>query len=97
MDIANNIKSKPLKRLILKNDASLLPPKSVQKIIDLISAFRSMATIDEFLSYPKGKPHQLKGDRRNIFAISVTKNWRLTFMYVESDNSIHILDFEDYH
>jgi len=92
-----SIKSKALKQLILKNDARLLPAKYVPKIIDLIDAFRALDGIEGFLSLPKGRPHKLKGDRAGTYAISVYANWRLTFEYIAKDNSIHVLDFEDYH
>ena len=92
-----SIKSKALKLLILKNDPRLLPAKYVPKIVDLINSLRDLDGIDEFLSLPKGKPHRLKGDRTGAYAISVYANWRLTFKYVAKDNTIHILDFEDYH
>ena len=71
--------------------------KYVPKIIELIDAFRDLDGIDELLSLPKGKPHKLKGNRSGTYAISVYANWRLTFEYVVKDNTIHILDFEDYH
>ena len=92
-----SIKSKALKRLILKNDARLLPAKYVPKIIYLIGALQQMPDIDAFLRAPKGKPHKLKGDRSETYAVSVYANWRITFEYDADDNSIHILDFEDYH
>ncbi len=92
-----SIKSKALKLLILKNDPRLLDAKYVPKLRKLITLLRAQESIDAFLRTPKGRPHRLKGDRSDIYAISVYANWRLTFKYVEQDNSIHILDFEDYH
>ena len=92
-----SIKSKALKLLILKNDARLLPAKYVPKIKYLITLLRGFDGIEEFLIMPKGKPHRLKGDRSDTYSVSVYANWRLTFEHVEEDNSVHILDFEDYH
>jgi len=39
--------------------------------------------------------HQLKGNRIGIWAISVSRNWRLTFEF--SDVSAYLLDYADYH
>lgn len=39
--------------------------------------------------------HQLKGDRKNLWAITVNGNWRLTFEF--TDGNVHILNYEDYH
>lgn len=92
-----SIKSKALKLLIKKDDVRLLPAKHVQKIRDLIDILVGLETIEGFMQLPRGHPHRLKGDRAEIYAISVYANWRLTFKYVAKDHSIHILDFEDYH
>ncbi len=53
------------------------------------------ATIDEFKHYPGFKFHSLKGDRQNLFAITVRANWRITFEFKEDD--AYILNLGDYH
>ena len=40
--------------------------------------------------------HPLTGDRAGTFAVTVTRNWRLTFTRVD-DHTIADLDLEDYH
>ena len=40
--------------------------------------------------------HALIGGRKGEFAMTVTKNWRLTFTRVD-DHAIADLDLEDYH
>jgi len=92
-----SIKSKALKLLIQKNDVKLLPTKYVQKVRDIIDILAELETIEEFLKLPRGRPHRLKGSRPNTYAVSVYANWRITFEYIAKDNSVHILDFEDYH
>ena len=47
------------------------------------------------LDIPGYKLHQLKGDRKGIWAISVSGNWRLTFEFL--DGNAYLLDYEDYH
>tara|TARA_R110002094_G_scaffold212029_3_gene182550 strand:+ start:3611 stop:3823 length:213 start_codon:yes stop_codon:yes gene_type:complete len=39
--------------------------------------------------------HPLKGNRKGIWAITVSGNWRLTFEF--SDGNAYLLDYEDYH
>jgi proteic killer suppression protein len=39
--------------------------------------------------------HQLKGDGKRTWAISVSGNWRLTFEF--SEGNAYLLDYEDYH
>lgn len=37
------------------------------------------------IAFPSYKLHRLKGDRSNIWSISVTGNWRLTFRFKDGD------------
>ncbi|MFN2289235.1 MAG: type II toxin-antitoxin system RelE/ParE family toxin [Chromatocurvus sp.] len=39
--------------------------------------------------------HPLKGNRKGIWSITVSGNWRLTFEF--SDGNAYLLDYEDYH
>jgi proteic killer suppression protein len=39
--------------------------------------------------------HQLKGDRRGTWAVSVSGNWRVTFEFVEKN--VDGVNYEDYH
>ena len=47
------------------------------------------------LDIPGYKLHPLKGNRKGIWAISVSGNWRLTFEF--RDGNVYLLDYEDYH
>ena len=39
----------------------------------------------------------MKGDRKGIWSLHVTRNWRLTFRIDTEENEICDLDYEDYH
>jgi len=92
-----SVKSKALKRYIEKGDAKLLPAQHVSKINAVITVLLEVETINEFMAYPYGRPHKLKGDRDGFYAVSVYANWRITFRHDPETNTIHILDYEDYH
>ena len=47
------------------------------------------------LDIPGYKLHPLKGDRKGIWSITVSGNWRLTFEF--RDGHVYLLDYEDYH
>jgi toxin HigB-1 len=49
----------------------------------------------EDMNIPGYKLHPLKGDRKGLWSISVSGNWRLTFEF--SNGNIEILNYEDYH
>ncbi len=59
--------------------------------------FISMASrFEEFSVPPNFGFHTLTGDRKGTYAMTVTKNWRLTFTKVD-EQTIGDLDLEDYH
>lgn len=39
--------------------------------------------------------HELKGRRKNIWSVSVSGNWRVTFRLIGRD--VEIVNYEDYH
>lgn len=47
------------------------------------------------MDLPGLKLHELKGSRKNIWAVSVSGNWRVTFRF-EGKNA-EIVNYEDYH
>ena len=47
------------------------------------------------LSIPGYRLHQLKGDRKGVWSITVSGNWRITFRF-EGGNA-HDVDLIDYH
>lgn len=46
-------------------------------------------------AFPLWKAHRLAGDRKGVWCMHVTRNWRLTFRV--EDNEILDVNFEDYH
>ena len=39
--------------------------------------------------------HPLKGDKRDMWSVSVSGNWRMTFYFEEQD--AYLVDYLDYH
>jgi proteic killer suppression protein len=37
----------------------------------------------------------LKGNRKKLWAIDVSKNWRIVFRFEEGN--VYVVDYEDYH
>ena len=58
-------------------------------------AVMNVAAAIEHLDQPGWRLHELKGTREGVWSIHVTKNYRLTFRFVDGD--CHIVDYEDYH
>ena len=53
------------------------------------------ATRIEDMDLPGFRLHPLKGDRQGQWAIVVSKNWRITFEFIDGD--AYIVNYEDYH
>ena len=85
---------KALWRLFLEGRAKgLVEPDRLARMLAYISL---VAAFDELLVPPNYGFHALTGDRRGTFAMTVTRNWRLTFVKID-DQVVSELDLEDYH
>ena len=69
-------------------------PSHHQKIRIRLAALDTAIT-DEDMDLPGFRLHALKGDKQGIWAIDVSKNWRITFEFI--DGNAHIVNYEDYH
>ncbi len=49
----------------------------------------------EDMDVPGFRLHPLKGDRKGLWAILVSGNWRITFEF--RDGNAYVLNYEDYH
>ena len=92
-----NILHKGLKNLYIQGDPKGLPANAVPKLNNMLAFLQDMQEIKELEMFPLWKVHKLKGDRKGTMSLSVTKNWRLTFIHNTKENEINDLNFEDYH
>ena len=92
-----NIRNRGLKAFIECDVAKGLPAAHVSKIRDVITFLLEAEAVEEVFDLPKYKPHKLKGDRAGTISLSITPNWRITFLHDPTTNEIFDLDFEDYH
>jgi proteic killer suppression protein len=89
-----SIKHKALRNLVEKGRRKgVIEP---DRIIDMIAFLDAAATLDELSIPPNFGFHALTGNRAGEYAMTVTKNWRLTFS-VNEDGALIDLNLEDYH
>jgi len=86
---------KGLKRVYVDDNPKGLPPDSVDKLRAMLSFLQDMQDPERLRSFPLWKAHQLTGQRKGVWSLHVTRNWRLTFRI--EDNEILDIDYEDYH
>jgi toxin HigB-1 len=89
-----SFKHKGLKRLFETGDHRgihiHLTPR-LRRQLDYLDAARNLND----MNLPGFNLHQLKGNRKGIWAITVSGNWRVTFRFEDGDASD--VNLEDYH
>ena len=89
-----SFKHKGLERLFIKSSASGVQADYAPRITLILDAIDAAEQVND-LNLPGFRLHRLKGDKRNLWSVRVSANWRITFEF-ENGNA-HILDLEDYH
>ena len=79
------------------DNAAALQPAVVPKLRRILSFLQDMEREEELRTVPSWEAHQLVGDRKGVWSLSVTKNWRITFRIDQEEIEIVDLDYEDYH
>ena len=67
-----------------------------ERITDMVAFIDVAESLDELAIPPNFGFHALSGNRKGTYAMTVTRNWRLTFA-VTDEMTIADLDLEDYH
>lgn len=89
-----SIRHKALRRFAETGKAKgLIEPERLGRMLAYISL---AAGFDEMVVPPNYGFHPLTGDRKGTFAMTVTRNWRLTLVRID-EQTVAELDLEDYH
>lgn len=89
-----SFRHKGLKRYFERTDSRGLSSTMVSRI-SLILDVLEAAESPQDVSAPGFGLHELKGDRKGTWSVSVTSNYRITFEF-EGTDVTHV-DLEDYH
>ena len=88
------IRHSGLRRFWEQGDASRLNPNQINRISRILTILAA-AERPAHINFPGYRPHQLTGNRRGVWSLSVSGNWRITFRFV--DGEAVDIDLEDYH
>ena len=66
------------------------------RIRNMVALLMAAKSVEELKAPPNFGFHWLVGDRAGTAAMTLTKNWRLTFKISENETILD-LDLEDYH
>ena len=93
MDI-ESVRHKALRKFLeTGNTKGVIEP---ERIADMIAFIDAAERFEELSIPPNFGFHALTGNRKGVFAMTVTRNWRLTFIKVD-ETTIADLSLEDYH
>ena len=87
-------KHKGLERFFLRGTKPGMQPQYAARL-RLILARLHASLRPQDMNLPGLGLHELKGDRQGTWAVKVSGNWRVTFVFHDED--AESVDYEDYH
>ncbi len=90
-----SIRHRGLRRLIEDNDPREIRGDLANRTRNILSALIAAADMTGVQGPPGWRIHELIGDRAGTWSISVSGNWRITFVIIGGE--ITDLNLEDYH
>lgn len=89
-----SFRHKGLERFFLKGIKSGIQANHAAKLRLILGRLHASQSSKD-MNLPGLYLHQLGGDRRGIWSVRVSGNWRVTFRF--NDGDAEIVDYEDYH
>jgi proteic killer suppression protein len=90
-----SFRHKDIERLWRRDETRGIARQHEAKLRAMLTALEEAENVAELETVPGWRLHPLKGDRKGVWSLTVTRNYRLTFR-VEGSTAADI-DFEDYH
>lgn len=87
-------KHRGLKRFFDKGDGRQIAPEHQRKVADILTALDAAERIED-MDIVTFRLHQLTGNRKGTWAVTVRANWRITFTF-EAGKADDV-NYEDYH
>ena len=94
--VIDSIRHKALRRFAETGDPRGLPTGVTDRLRNMLAYLSAIEATQELTVPPNFGAHLLKGDRAGTWALTVTKNWRMTFR-LDDSKAIIDMDLEDYH
>jgi toxin HigB-1 len=89
-----NFINKGLEKNFTTGNKAGIQARHVKRIRLILAQLNQAKTIKD-MNIPAFALHKLKGKRKDIWAVTVQANWRITFRF-ENGNA-EIVNYEDYH
>jgi proteic killer suppression protein len=92
--VIRSFRHKGLERFFTKSERRGIDAKQAERIRRILDRLDA-AVRPEDLNLPGYKFHGLKGDRKGVYSVWVSGNWRITFRF-EAGDAVYV-NLEDYH
>jgi proteic killer suppression protein len=89
-----SFKHKGLKKFFTTGSTAGINSQHAPRLEERLQALHTALTIED-MDIPGWKLHSLKGDRSGLWAVNVSGNWRVVFMF--KDGHAYVVNYEDYH
>jgi toxin HigB-1 len=90
-----SFRHKDLERLWLRDEARGVARQHEAKLRAMLTAIEEAENVSELETVPGWRLHPLKGNRKGVWRLVITRNHRLTFRVQGS--VVSEIEFEDYH
>lgn len=84
---------KGLKKFFLTGSLAGIQAKHAARLRLILAQLNQARTIDD-MQIPSLALHQLKGERKQTWAVTVQANWRIAFRF--ENGEAEVVDYEDY-
>jgi len=85
---------KGLERFFRTGSTSGIQAKHANRLRLMLAQLDRAATVQD-MGFPGSRLHELKGNRKGVWSVTVQANWRITFRFENGD--AEIVNYEDYH
>ncbi len=85
---------KGLKKFFLAGSLAGIQAKHAERLRLILAQLNQARTVED-MQIPTLALHELKGERKKTWSVTVQANWRVTFRFENGD--AEIVDYEDYH
>jgi proteic killer suppression protein len=95
-----SIRDKRVKALVenpSRTSVKGLDALETRKIVEMIAAIKIMTTPLQLRAVASWKAHELVPGHPGKWSLTVTRNYRLTFLVDQNAQTVSVLDYEDYH
>ena len=89
-----SFKHKGLEKLFFEGSTKGIQPKHKTKLEDILDLIDSMIQIQD-MNFPGSILHKLESKKENIWSVTVSGNWRVTFKFIDGD--AYEVNYTDYH